>query len=72
MLKGERIFNTGKVAIGAQHQPTTHMQSSHDMVRLQSALLTKNQRRSDPEGVAIVVISAVILAASLIAFWAGK
>lgn len=72
MLKGERIFNTGKVAIGAQHQPQTRMQSSHDMVRLQSALLTKNQRRSDPEGVAIVVISAVILAASLIAFWAGK
>lgn len=72
MHKGERILNTGKVAIGAQYQPPARVQSSRDMVRIQSALLAKNERRPDPEGVAIAVISAIIMAASLVGFWAGS
>ena len=59
-MNGERIFNTGKVAIGSQYQaPKQVPYMDKDALRLQRAYLDKPQ--IDWDGIAIVATVVVFM-----------
>ena len=53
-MTGEKVFNTGKVAIGSLYTPTARPHHDRDALRLQSALLG-HKPQTDWDGIAIVV-----------------
>lgn len=68
-MNGEQVFNTGKVAIGANYQAPRRVDMDRDALRLQRALL--GQRKGlDADGIVIVICTAAAVALGLMA-WAG-
>jgi len=69
-MNGEQVFNTGKVAIGANYQAPRRVDMDRDALRLQRALL--GQRKGlDADGIVIVActLAAVALAIMALAGW---
>jgi len=62
-MNGERIFNTGKVAIGSQYQaPKQVPYMDKDALRLQRAYLDKPQIDWDGIGIVAFVLLVVVMA----------
>ena len=64
-MNGERIFNTGKVAIGLAYQAKPNISMDGDALRLQRALLGERPA-IDLDGILIVV---GVAAFALVAWW---
>lgn len=67
-MNGQRVFNTGKVAIGIAYEPEPYVESDRDMLRLQRALMSGG-RRIDIDGLAIAASCLVAVGVFLVPFW---
>ena len=65
-MTGEKVFNTGKVAIGRLYTPAARPHHDRDALRLQSALLG-HKPKTDWDGIIIAVACIALLAAVIIA-----
>lgn len=69
-MNGQRVFNTGKVAIGLSYQAKPNISMDKDALRLQRALLGE-RATIDKDGVAIVAGVLAFIAFVLVPFWSG-
>lgn len=69
-MKGERVFNTGRVGIGIQYQRARRVEMDADAQRLQGALLCKGPVvDADRITIAACVLAAAALAIMALAGW---
>jgi len=64
-MTGEKVFNTGKVAIGSLYTPTARPHHDRDALRLQSALLG-HKPKTDWDGIIIAAVCLAALVAMLV------
>lgn len=69
-MNGQRVFNTGKVAIGLSYEAKPNISMDKDALRLQRALLGE-RNKIDKDGVAIIVGIVTFLAIVLVPFWSA-
>lgn len=69
-MTGEKVFNTGKVAIGRLYTPTARPHHDRDALRLQSALLG-HKPQTDWDGIGIVAFVLVVVVMAVIAYAIG-
>ena len=64
-MTGEKVFHTGKVAIGRLYIPTARPHHDRDALRLQSALLG-HKPQTDWDGIGIVAGVLVVVMAVIV------
>ena len=69
-MTGEKVFNTGKVAIGSLYTPTARPHHDRDALRLQSALLG-HKPEIDWDGIGIVAGVLLVVVMSAIVYAIG-
>ena len=69
-MTGEKVFHTGKVAIGRLYTPTARPHHDADALRLQRALLGERPR-IDWDGIGIVAFVLLVVVMAVIVYAIG-